>query len=80
MTCEEKVIVRLREVRARFGVSQEKLAKAVGVTRQTIIAIERGKYLPSLKLALKIAKYFNLRVEDIFQLEPCSEHVGGSHG
>ena len=78
MTCEEKVIVRLREVRARFGVSQEKLAKAVGVTRQTIIAIERGKYLPSLKLALKIAKYFNLRVEDIFQLEPCSEHEGSS--
>ncbi len=73
MVCEDRVVVRLREVRARYGVSQEKLAESVGVTRQTIIAIEKGKYLPSLKLALKIAKFFNLRVEDIFQLEPCSE-------
>jgi len=69
----DKVIVRLREIRARFRVSQEELAKSIGVTRQTIIAIERGKYLPSLKLALKIARYFNLRVEDIFQLEPCND-------
>ena len=72
--CQDKVIVRLREVRARYGVSQEKLAESVGVTRQTIIAIERGKYLPSLKLALKIARYFNLRVEDIFQLESCNDN------
>lgn len=73
MACEDRVIVRLREVRARFRVSQEKLAEAVGVTRQTIVAIERGKYLPSLKLALRIARYFNLRVEDIFQLEQCTD-------
>ena len=73
MACEDRVAVRLREVRARYRVSQEKLAESVGVTRQTIIAIERGKYLPSLKLALKIARYFNLRVEDIFQLEPCND-------
>ena len=75
MTCEDRVVVRLREIRARYGVSQEKLAESVGVTRQTIIAIERGKYLPSLKLALKIARYFNLRVEDIFQLEACNDSV-----
>ena len=73
MACEDRVVVRLREIRARYRVSQEKLAERVGVTRQTIIAIERGKYLPSLKLALKIARYFNLRVEDIFQLEPCND-------
>ncbi len=63
------VEVRLREIRARYRVSQEKLAHAVGVTRQTIIAIEKGKYLPSLELALKIAAFFNLRVEEIFILK-----------
>ena len=69
---KDKVVVKLREIRARYKVSQKKLAEAVGVTRQTIIAIEAGKYLPSLKLALKIAKYFHLRVEDIFQLKTCN--------
>ena len=69
----ERVVVRLREVRLKRGITQEELAKAVGVTRQTIIAIERGRYLPSLKLALKIAKYFNMKVENIFYLEPCEK-------
>ncbi|MEB3787205.1 MAG: helix-turn-helix transcriptional regulator [Desulfurococcales archaeon] len=64
------VTVRLREIRARYRVTQEALARAVGVTRQTIIAIENGRYLPSLTLALKIAAYFNTRVEEIFQLSP----------
>ncbi|UXD21202.1 CRO protein [Ignicoccus pacificus DSM 13166] len=63
------VQVRLREWRARYRVSQESLARAVGVTRQTIIAIEKGRYLPSLELALKIAKFFNAKVEDIFVLK-----------
>jgi len=63
------VVVRLREIRARYGVTQEELAKAVGVTRQTIIAIEKGRYLPSLPLALRIARFFGLRVEEIFQLD-----------
>jgi len=49
--------------------TQEELAKRVGVTRQTIIAIENGKYLPSLKLAFKIAKTFNMKIEDIFVFE-----------
>jgi len=48
--------------------TQQALATQVGVSRQTIIALESGKYSPSLILALKIAKYFNVRVEDIFQL------------
>ncbi len=64
--------IRLREFRARYRVSQEELAKSVGVTRQTIIAIEKGKYLPSLTLALKIAQFFNASVEEIFRLvEKC---------
>ena len=66
MRCVE---VRLREWRARYKVSQEALARAVGVTRQTIIAIEKGRYLPSLELALKIAKFFNANVEEIFNLK-----------
>ena len=57
---------RLRELRARYRMSQEELAKRVGVTRQTIIAIENGKYLPSLRLAFKIAKVFGMKIEDIF--------------
>ena len=57
---------RLRELRARYGVMQEELARAIGVTRQTIIAVENGKYLPSLRLAFKLAKAFNARIEDVF--------------
>ncbi len=57
---------RLRELRAKYRMSQEELARRVGVTRQTIIAIENGKYLPSLKLAFKIAKVFGMKIEDIF--------------
>ncbi len=57
---------RLRELRAKYRMSQEELARQVGVTRQTIIAIENGKYLPSLKLAFKIAKVFGMKIEDIF--------------
>ena len=60
---------RLRELRARYRMSQEELAKKVGVTRQTIIAIENGKYLPSLRLAFKIAKVFGMKIEDIFIFE-----------
>ncbi len=65
---KEKVIVLLKDYRLRRGITQEELAKALGVTRQTIIAIEKGKYLPSLPLALKIAKFFGVHVEDIFKL------------
>ena len=64
---------KLRELRARYRLTQEELAKKVGVTRQTIIAIENGKYLPSLKLAFKLAKAFNMKIDDIFYPEEC-EH------
>ena len=60
---------RLRELREEKGLTQEELAKALGVTRQTIIAIERGKYDPSLKLAFRIARFFGRGIEDIFLYE-----------
>jgi len=46
--------------------TQEDLAKEIGITRQTIIAIEKGKYNPSLELAFKIAHYFKVKIEDVF--------------
>jgi putative transcriptional regulator len=49
-------------------ISQESLAEAIGVTRQTIHSIEKGKYIPSALLAFKIAKYFELNVEEVFYL------------
>ena len=54
--------------RQEANVTQEELALAVGVTRQTIIAIERGNYTPSVSLAMKIARYFKQPVEKIFNL------------
>lgn len=60
---------RVYNLRAKSGVTQEELAEAVGVTRQTIIAIEKGNYTPSVILALKIAKFFKKSVEDIFQIK-----------
>ena len=56
----------LRVLRAIKNITQEDLASALGVTRQTILAIENGKYNPSLDLAFKIAKYFETTIEQIF--------------
>lgn len=55
--------------RAACGLSQGDLAEAVGVTRQTINSIERGRYNPSLDLAFKLASYFDCQIENIFQYE-----------
>ena len=57
---------RIKEFRAKYNITQEELAKMVGVTRETIVFIEKGKYNPSLKLAHKIARVFNTRIEEIF--------------
>ena len=54
--------------------TQEDLAKAVSVTRQTIISIEQGKYIASLPLAIKIAQAFGVAVEDLFKLDGEEEH------
>ena len=56
----------LRVLRAMRRITQEDLASAIGVTRQTILAIENDKYDPSLELAFKIAKYFETTIEKIF--------------
>lgn len=57
----------IKMLRAKHNLTQEDLAQKVNVTRQTILAIERSKYPPSLPLALAIAKVFNTPVEEIFQ-------------
>lgn len=57
---------KIKELRKKHKLSQEELALAVGTTRQTITSIECGKYTASLVLAYKIARYFNLRIEDVF--------------
>jgi putative transcriptional regulator len=56
----------LKVYRAMHDLTQEDLADAIGVTRQTVIAMEKGKYNPSLELAFKIAHYFKVRIEDVF--------------
>ncbi|MDQ0858411.1 putative transcriptional regulator [Bacillus sp. V2I10] len=60
---------RVKEMRARFDFTQENLAAQAGVTRQTIAAIEKGDYIPSLLLALKICKVFSLKMEELFWME-----------
>lgn len=60
---------RLRAVREEWGFTQESLAQALGVSRQTINSIEAGRYVPSLELALKLAKLFKCNVEDLFGIE-----------
>ena len=57
---------RLKVFRAMNDLTQEQLAEKIGVSRQTVIAIESNKYLPSLGLAFKIARLFKVKVEDIF--------------
>jgi putative transcriptional regulator len=60
------VRTKLKVYRAMHDLTQEDLAKEIGITRQTIIAIEKEKYNPSLELAFKIARYFEVNIEDIF--------------
>jgi len=64
---------RIKELRASFGWTQEQLAEKLGVSRQTIISIENGRYNPSLELAYKIAKSFQLSIEDVFIFEKGSD-------
>jgi putative transcriptional regulator len=57
---------KIKVYRAMHDLTQEDLAMAIGVTRQTILAIEKGKYIPSLDLAFKIARHFGVTIEDVF--------------
>ena len=63
----------LKEYRARIGVNQQELGAMVHVSRQTISLIERGDYSPSVTLALKLAKVFDVKVEDIFEYADTGE-------
>ncbi|MFC0269975.1 helix-turn-helix transcriptional regulator [Metabacillus herbersteinensis] len=61
-----ELVNRVKELRAKFSMTQEKLALEVGVTRQTIASIEKGDYIPSLLLALKICKAFHVEMGELF--------------
>ncbi|MBA09608.1 MAG: helix-turn-helix transcriptional regulator [Flavobacteriaceae bacterium] len=60
---------RIKVARAEYDMTQADLAEKIGVSRQSINAIEKGKYVPSTVLALKIAKLFGRKVEDVFMLD-----------
>lgn len=64
------VVNRLRELRQEYGLTQEQLAADLEVTRHTILALEVGRYVPSIELALRLAAYFNRPLETIFWLDP----------
>jgi len=66
-----KVTNRIKEIRTEHtDLTQEELGKRVGATRQTIIAIEAGKYAPSMELAFRIANEFGVMFEEVFQFDP----------
>ncbi len=66
-----KVLNNIRRIRlARTDLTQEQLGKCVGATRQTIIAIEAGKYAPSMELAFRIANEFGVMFDEVFQFNP----------
>lgn len=60
---------RIKEFRARAGFTQDDLARKVGVRRETIVFLEKGKYNPSLKLAYDISRIFGVKIEDIFMFD-----------
>jgi putative transcriptional regulator len=60
---------KIKVYRAMHDLTQEDLAHAIGVTRQTILAIEKGKYVPSLDLAFRISHYFKVNIEEVFSYE-----------
>ncbi len=64
-----KVVNHIREIRLKKGITQVKLAKDLQITRQTVNAIEKNKYNPSLELALKLMEYFDVPIEELFYLE-----------
>lgn len=70
---------RLSELRKRLNLRQEDLADRVGVSRQTIISIENGRYSPSLQLACKLARVFGMAIEEVFIFrEECNKDEDGN--
>lgn len=66
---KEILQTKVQRYRVKRSLTQEELAQKLGVTRQTIIAIEKGSYAPSVILALKLAKVFKTKVEELFQIK-----------
>jgi putative transcriptional regulator len=66
---KDRLTNRVKEQRVRLGLTQLELAKAVGVSRQSVISIERGRYVPSLPLALRLARFFRCSTDSLFELE-----------
>jgi putative transcriptional regulator len=64
-----KVVNHIREIRLKKGITQVKLAEDLQITRQTVNAIEKNKYNPSLELALKLMEYFDVSIEELFYLD-----------
>lgn len=60
---------RIEKIRKERGIRQEEFAKSMGVSRQTISSLENGRYNPSIMLAYKIAKYFEMTIEEVFVFE-----------
>ena len=60
---------RIEEIRKARGMNQEELAKALGVSRQTISSLENGRYNPSVELAYKLSKYFGMTIDEVFIFE-----------
>jgi putative transcriptional regulator len=71
------VQTKLKVYRAMHNLTQEDLAEAIGITRQTVIAMEKGKYNPSLQLAFKIANYFKVKIEDVFSYDQNDKKLNG---
>ena len=66
---------RIKVFRAMYDLTQENLASNLGVTRQTILAIEKGKYDPSLELAFRIARFFKVNVEEVFLFDETGDNM-----
>jgi len=66
---KESISNQVYKFRDKKGITQEELADSIGVTRQTIISIEKGNYIPSLLLSYKIARYFKKPIDEIFKYE-----------
>jgi putative transcriptional regulator len=77
---DQKLNNQLRVARARVGVTQGDLAEAIGVTRKTVNSIENGRYVPSTRLALLLARELDATVEELFQLPDASREAGDAGG
>ena len=69
MTMPTHIVANIKFYRDKFNVTQKELAEAVNVRRETIVNLENGKYIPSLKLGMEIAQFFGVTVEEIFALQ-----------